>query len=155
MLNRRGVSQVIAAMLMIVITVAGAVLLYTYSAGLMGSLQATKPQQSYLSQIALEYYNWNLAAGILTLTLRNVGTTVVDLSPSKADYLVRGSTVSSVGCGQLDPQQSCTATLTNGSGNTAITAATAGVAYGVKVIAVDGASFSYTCIAGRNTGSVA
>ena len=154
MLNRRGVSQVIAAMLMIVITVAGAVLLYTYSAGLMGSLQAAKPQQQYLSQIALEYYNWNLAAGILTLTLRNVGTTVVDLSPSKADYLVRGSTVSSVGCGQLDPQQSCTATLTDGLGNTAITGATVGVAYVVKVIAADGASFSYTCIAGRNTASI-
>lgn len=155
MLNRKGVSEIIAAMLMIVITVAGAVVLYTYSSGLLGSLQAAKPQQSYLSQIALEYYNWNTVSGVLNLTIRNVGSTSIDLSPTKTDFLVGGAMVHSTGCGQLNPLQSCTATLTNGWGNTAITGATVGVAYVVKVVAADGASFSYTCIPGRNTGSIA
>jgi archaellum component FlaF (FlaF/FlaG flagellin family) len=154
MLNRRGVSQIIAAMLMISITVAGAIVVYAYSSGLLGSLQGAKPQQSYLSQIALEYYNWNMVSGVLNLTIRNVGPTMVDLSPTKADFFVGGATVRSTGCGQLNPLQSCTAKLTNGSGNTAITGATVGVAYVVKLVAADGASFSYMCIPGRNTGSI-
>jgi flagellin-like protein len=44
--TRRGVSSIIAALLLIAIAVAAGVLLYVFSIGLLGSLQGTGGQQT-------------------------------------------------------------------------------------------------------------
>lgn len=143
--GRRGVSTVIAALLLIAISVAAAVLLYVFSIGLMGSLQAGGGQQTK-DQIIMESYNW-VAPTSLVLNLRNTGVTTVNLGggASGAKYYVNGllQTDPTPTCGSLAPQAFCTTTV-------AITgfSATAGVAYTIKIGAPDGAVFSYAAIAG-------
>jgi flagellin-like protein len=147
MFSRRGASEVIAAMLLIVITVAAAVLMYAYSSGLMGQLQGVAVQQPYLEQVSLDYYDWT-ALTTLKLTVRNVGAAKVTM----ADFFVAGmrnTTALTFGSGCNSPrgvlavQSACVVTFPVPSGF-----ATPGVAYSVKIVAKDGAVFSYSCIAG-------
>lgn len=149
-MNRRGASEVIAALLMIVITVAGAVLLYVYAAGLMGRLQSNV-QQPYLSQVALEYYDWTTLSS-LTMRIRNVGTVPVTF----VDFFVggyRNTTALTFGTGCSSPggvvtvQSSCMVTFLMPTGFTP----SAGVAYAVKLVAKDGAIFTYNCLAGQSS----
>jgi hypothetical protein len=72
-LGRRGLSNVIAVMLLILISTTGAAILYAYASGIFGSLQGGQPQQSYLEHIALEYYNWTNPS-LLQIRVRNVGS---------------------------------------------------------------------------------
>ena len=69
--NNRAVSQIIAALLLIAITVTAAVLLYVFSIGLLGSL-GTGGAQNIKEQLVMEGYNFP-TTGPLTLTVRNVG----------------------------------------------------------------------------------
>ena len=55
--NNRGVSQVIAALLLIAIAVAAAILLYVFAIGLLGSLGSSGGQQTK-QQLIMEAYNW-------------------------------------------------------------------------------------------------
>ena len=154
MLRRRGVSEVIAAMLLIVITVAAAVLLYAYVSGVMGRLQGAAVSQPYLEQVSLDYYDWSgtstcsTTIAILCLTLRNVGVAKVTMS----DFFIAGTRNTTdltfgPGCskGVLAVQASCVLTFPVPSS----VGATSGDAYGVKVGTKDGAIFSYSCIAGQ------
>lgn len=153
MFSRRGASEVIAAMLLIVITVAASVLLYAYVSGLMGRLQGVAVQQPYLEQVSLDYYNWSPSLSPtlskLNLTLRNVGVAKVTMS----DFFIAGirnTTALTFGSGCNSPrgvlavQASCLVTFPVPSGFTP----TSGIAYSVKIISKDGAVFSYSCIAG-------
>jgi hypothetical protein len=153
----KGASEVIAAMLLIVITVAASVLMYAYVSGLMGRLQGVAVQQSFLDQVALDYYDWSGASkcstsiNVLCLTVRNVGVGKVAMS----DFFIAGTrntTDLTFGAGCNSPQQgslgvgsSCVLTFPVPSGF----APTAGVAYNVKIVTSDGAILSYSCIAGK------
>jgi len=145
--NNRAVSAIIAALLLIAITVAAAILLYVFSIGLLGSLQTGGGQQTK-EQLIMEAYNWLVPAGPLTLTLRNVGPSTVQF----ADVFINGAI-------QATPTGSCyagaTPTLAVGSSCTmsiaAPTSHTAGVAYPIKIVTVDGAVFSYSAIAGSSS----
>lgn len=141
-------------MLLIVITVAAAVLLYVYASGLMGRLQGVAVQQPYLEDVALEYYDWttitNGQLSPLKLTLRNVGVAKVTMS----DFFiagVRNTTALTFGSGCNSPrgilavQASCLVSFPMPSGFTA----TSGNAYIVKIVTIDGAILSYSCIAGQ------
>lgn len=160
--GKKGVSEVVAAMLLITITVAASIIFYVYSSGLLGSLTGAQPQSGqYSNQITLEYYDWT-SLNSLKLTVRNVGSGFAKISA----YYVNGVKVapSPGGCttvSTLYPQtstltSSCTVTLTiSGSpprlgGQTVLT----GVAYLVKIATTDGGLFSYSCIAGQSTSSV-
>ncbi|HID16824.1 TPA: hypothetical protein EYP26_00870, partial [Candidatus Bathyarchaeota archaeon] len=55
-ISRKAISPVIAVLLMIAIAVAAAILVYTWSMGLVGSLQGTGGQQTR-EQIVLEAYD--------------------------------------------------------------------------------------------------
>jgi archaellum component FlaF (FlaF/FlaG flagellin family) len=113
----------------------------------MGGLQGVAVQQPYLEQVALDYYNW-ATLSTLTLTIRNVGVTKVNIAA--AAYFINGQLIASptTACGTftasaLIPQGSCQVTLTSPSG------LISGDAYNVKIATKDGAIFSYSCIAGQ------
>lgn len=141
--SRKGASEVIAAMLLIVITVAASVLMYAYVSGLMGRLQGVAVRQPYLEQLALDYYDWTTSSA-LKLRLRNVGAATVTLS----EFFINGATQSQSGCSSnLVPQTGvCTATITPAG---SILPIQRGTAYVVKIVTTDGAIFSYSCIAGQ------
>ena len=143
--NNRAVSAVIATLLLIAIAVAAAIIVYVFSIGLLGGLQTSGGQQ-VKQQVIMEAYNWG-ATTSLQLTLRNVGPATVTF----ADYFVNGASITPSGgtCGyggatsQLKVGTSCTETITLAAGSYS-----AGVAYVIKVVSIDGAVFSYSAIAG-------
>lgn len=148
--SRKAVSEIVAAMILILIVVAGSVIVYVYSSGLLGRLQGAQPQQPYANQIVLEYYNWpSSSLNNLTLYLRNTGSGRGML----ADFFVNGvpATLNSTkgNCATytttpLLPGNTCTAVLTV-SGTIV-----AGYAYVVKLVTKDGSIFSYSLIAGQS-----
>ena len=145
--TNRGISTIIAALLLIAIAIAAGVLLYVFSIGLIGSLQGSGGQQ-VKDQVIMEAYNWQ-TAGSLVLQLRNTGSTTVNLST--ADFYVGGillgtptfvctvpATTTSMG-----PGGACQATLTAASGSYS-----AGVAYAIKLSLADGGVMSFSAIDG-------
>ncbi len=150
--GKKAVSEVVAAMLLITITVAASIIFYVYSSGLLGSLTGAQPQSGqYSNQITLEYYDWRTLTS-LNLTVRNVGSGLTNI----AAYYVNGIKVTASGActttTTLQPQKSCTVKLTIPgvlNGQTVL----AGVAYAVKVATKDGGVFAYSCVAGQTTGS--
>ena len=137
--NNRAVAPVIATLLLIAIAVAAAIIVYVFSIGLLGGLQTSGGQQ-VKQQVILEAYNWGTATSLI-LTLRNVGPAQVKF----ADWFVNGiSPSATAGCNTaLTVGTSCIATLTLGAASYS-----AGVAYVIKVVSVDGAVFSYSAIDG-------
>lgn len=139
--TNRGVSVIIAALLLIAIAVAAAVLLYVFSIGLLGSLQGSGGQQTK-QQLIMEAYNW-LTLNAPTFSMRNVGTAGV----SVADVFVSGVAAGFSGCATVAVQTACTITVASyGAGTPTITN---GVAYTVKIVTIDGGVFSYSAIAGQ------
>lgn len=143
--DKRGVSVVIAALLLIAIAVAAAILLYVFAIGLIGGLQSSGGQQTK-QQLILEAYNW--VAANLVLNLRNVGSAAIDLN--EADFFLNGVTHTATGYGScgatgvLAPQDPCP--------NVTISptiSVTGGVAYTLKIVTADGAVFSYAVIRGQ------
>jgi hypothetical protein len=169
MMGKRGLSEIVAALILISIAVAASIIIYVYSSGLLGSLQGAQPQQGqYTNQITLEFYDWTSQGTAdntlhtLKLTLRNTGS---GLAVFAAFYVAgtkvalrAGSTCSTISAtttitasstiSTLKPQSSCVAVLDL----TGLTISP-GLAYPVKVVTKDGGVFSYSCIAGHSTGS--
>jgi flagellin-like protein len=138
--SRRGVSQVIAALLLIAIAVAAAVLLYVFAIGLLGSLASSGGQQTK-QQVIMEAYFFSGSA--LTISVRNVGAATVDMSG--ADYFLNGVSAT--------PDNGCMLTLTiSGSCTTTLTVTTtnlsSGAGYPLKIITPEGGVFSYSVIYG-------
>ncbi|MGA2791033.1 MAG: archaellin/type IV pilin N-terminal domain-containing protein [Candidatus Bathyarchaeia archaeon] len=151
--SKRGVSVIIASLLLIAIAVAAAVLLYVFSIGLMGSLGSSGGQQTK-DQVIMEAYDWT-TAGTLTLNLKNVGSSTVNLATGTpgADYFVNGVAIATVaisGCATPSAvapgSTTCVAKLTLPTFTPALTS---GAAYSVKVVLPDGGVFSYTAINGQ------
>jgi hypothetical protein len=142
--NSRGVSVIIAALLLIAIAVAAAVLLYVFSIGLLGSLQATGGQQTK-EELIMEAYNWNPPTA-LAINLRNVGSNTVQFG----DVLINGILVvpASTGCmagtHTLAVESTCALSFTSLSGYKA------GLSYVIKIITADGGIFSYSATAGSS-----
>jgi flagellin-like protein len=159
--SRRGVSVIIASLLLIAIAVAAAVLLYVFSIGLMGSLGSSGGQQTK-DQVILEAYSWNSAGSTsLTLYLKNVGSSSVNLLPATsttagADYFVNGmAATATAGTGGSG---GCTSAVTPGAPTCSEVLAmptgftpTSGAAYPVKIVLPDGGVFSYTAIYGQSS----
>jgi FlaG/FlaF family flagellin (archaellin) len=160
--SKRGVSVIIAALLLIAIAVAAAVLLYVFSIGLMGSLSSSGGSQTK-DQVIMEAYSWNTPPTAVTLTLRNTGSSSVVLTvPGGADYFFNGismdtvvtapptgtSCLSETSTAPLTPGNSCGVVITPG---TLAGTITPGVAYPVKVVTPDGGVFSYSVIVGQSS----
>jgi flagellin-like protein len=152
--SNRGVSVIIAALLLIAIAVAAAVLLYVFSIGLMGSLSSSGGSQTK-DQLVMAAYNWG-STNTLDLYLQNVGSSTLDLVPgtgtsaSGPSYFVSGILVKAVpgtpACttAQAPGTAACEMVLTN------LPTVTTGASYAIKVITPDGGVFSYAAIAGQS-----
>jgi len=140
-------------MLLLMMVVAAGVSYYVYSTNLLGSLEGANGPVT-LDNLRIEAYNW-ASLGSLTLNVRNIGTTVLNLGT--ADWFVGGVRMS--------------VTITNPTGgtcttNTAVGPATlcvvtatisgltvsSGIVYVVKIVLRDSAIFSISAIAGQVTG---
>jgi FlaG/FlaF family flagellin (archaellin) len=149
--NNHGVSQVIAALLLIAIAVAAAILLYVFAIGLLGSLGSGGGQQTK-EQLIMEAYNWDTSGGLpgdLTLTVRDVGPSAIDVG--SADVFVNGVLQADVSasCSTMTPAgPACAFTFTVDDGGTTLTA---GAAYPLKIVTPSGGVFSYSVIAGGSS----
>ena len=153
--TNRGVSVIIASLLLIAIAVAAAVLLYVFSIGLMGSLGSAGGSQTK-DQLVMAAYNWPVGSS-LTLYLQNVGSSTLNLLPattgSSPSYFVAGTLVTA----SAGTPNGCTATQVPGSAacsmilTTTSLTLTQGAAYPVKVVTPDGGVFSYTAIYGQSS----
>jgi flagellin-like protein len=143
--NNRGVSQVIAALLLIAIAVAAAILLYVFAIGLLGSLGTGGGGQTK-EQLIMEAYNWDFTGGSIQLTVRNVGPAAIDAGTT--DVFVNGISYGQLGgtCDTLQPGQSCTVTVTVTGGSFI-----SGAAYPLKLVTPTGGVFSYSIIAGGSS----
>ena len=140
--NKKGVSPVIAVLLMIAIAVAAAILVYVWSMGLIGTL-TTGGGQQVREQVILDSYRWPTSPGTLTLYLRNVGSAEV-----KVDAIyIAGNSTTIAGTKVLPvqgPAQEITVTPLGG------TSYTSGVAYTIKIVTKTGGIFSYSVIYGSS-----
>ena len=146
--SRRGVSVIIAALLLIAIAVAAAVLLCVFSIGLLGSLSTSGGQQTK-QQLVMEAYNWNVLAGPITANFRNVGS--AGIASGTTDVFLNGlSSAATLGgtCpATLAVQASCVGSIPLPAGFVP----QGGVAYVLKLVTPDGAVFSYSVIAGQSS----
>jgi len=152
--TNRGISTIIAALLLIAIAIAAGVLLYVFSMGLIGSLQGSGGQQTK-DQIIMEAYQWP-AGGTLTLNLRNTGATSADLT--KADYYVGGvaQALPTYAMNSNNPSGCATTTFGPGCGAAATVTISgltpsSGVAYVIKIGLTDGGVMSYSAVYGTSS----
>jgi len=136
--SKKAVSPVIATLLMIAVAVAASVIVYVWSAGLLGTLMGGGGAQ-VKEQLIMEAYDWAAAGTTLTLYLRNVGSSSLNIT---AVYVGGDPATIDSGTTELDPGDPTTLGCT-------VTAPTPGVAYTVKVVTRTGAVFSFSCTAGR------
>jgi len=149
--NNRGVSEVIAAMLLIAIAVSAAILLYVFAIGLLGSLGSGGGSQTK-DVLILEAYNFPVG-GPVVISMRNVGPNSINIGG--ADFFVNGikATLGAPGSGTscvsatLTPTQPCSAILTLGAGSSLIW----GSSYPLRVVTPDGGVFSYPVTAGGSS----
>ena len=153
-LSRRGLSEIIAALMVVCITISATALFAIYASGLMGSILKPVTSQPYTEQLTLDYYCWNTSsycngAGNLKITVRNSGAATITLS----DFFMQGvkntTDLTPSGCASpnsyvLAVQSTCTLTF---PAPTTLTV-TSGLAYTVKLVANDGTIFTFSCIAG-------
>jgi len=133
--SRKAVSPVIATLLMIAVAVAASVIVYVWSAGLLGTLMGGGGAQ-VKEQLILEAYDWTTLA-TPKLYLRNVGS-----APCKVVMVYIGG--SSAWSGSQAMAVKGTATIT------ASFTGTEGTAYTVKIVTETGGVFSFSMIAGAS-----
>jgi len=145
--DKRAVSNIIAALLLIAIAVAAAILLYVFAIGLLGSLGSSGGTQTK-EQVIMEAYSWS--GTTITVTLRNVGSATENLGA--ADYFVNGVKVTSAVAGSVctnistvTPTQNCQVVLTPAQSAGSLTV---GAAYSLKVVTPTGGVFSYSVMDG-------
>ena len=132
--SKKAVSPVIATLLMIAVAVAAAVIVYVWSAGLLGTLMGGGGAQ-VKEQLILEAYDWSDSAN-LKLYLRNVGSTSVTL----AYVYIGGSQFAKTDTIAIKTSVGVPVTYTGSPGT----------AYTVKVVTSTGGVFSFSCIAGSS-----
>jgi len=149
--SRRAVSQIIAALLLVCITVSAATLFAAYASGLMGKILNPVTSQPYTEQFSVEYYNWNTLSSLI-VDVRNTGVATVNLST--ADYFLSGiittaptfSCVSPATSTAVPPIGACNLTWSVTAGSYS-----SGIAYVLKIVLTDGSTFTFSLIAGSNT----
>jgi len=132
--SKKAVSPVIATLLMIAVAVAASVIVYVWSAGLLGTLMGGGGAQ-VKEQLILEAYNWG-TAGSLDLYLRNVGSSDVVVA---AVY---------VGGAPNTRTDTISVKVSSKIALSSLTGFTAGTAYTIKVVTSTGGVFSFSAICG-------
>ena len=140
--RRAAISNIIAVLMLTMISVTAASILYVYSTGLFGSLQAPPPQDSYLEHIAMEYYNWTSSQ--LNIRVRNVGSARIKI----VQIYISGTSVASwqspdcpsIQSGYLNVQSSCLVQIAPPVGLTL----TGGIAYSVSFATASGGQTTFS-----------
>jgi len=133
--SKKAVSPVIATLLMIAVAVAASVIVYVWSAGLLGTLMGGGGAQ-VKEQVIVEAYDWPTSDN-LNLYVRNVGSSEVKIV---AIYV--GGTPNSVSIDLAVKGAASTGSLSGPY--------TPGTAYVVKIVTETGGVFSFSCIAGSS-----
>lgn len=139
--NKKGVSPVIAVLLMIAIAVAAAILVYVWSMGLIGTLTSGGGQQ-VKEQIIMDAYDWKTNPAVCTFYFRNVGSSDVVI-----DAIYIGGQQITSGMEMTLTLQTVLPADVGISGGTY----TPGVAYTAKVVTKTGGVFSFQVIYGSGT----
>ena len=134
--SKKAVSPVIATLLMIAVAVAASVIVYVWSAGLLGTLMGGGGAQ-VKEQLIVEAYDWASPAA-LKLYLRNVGASDVKI----VAIYVGGTPTTGL---SIPIAVKSFALATPGTGSP-----TPGTAYVVKVVTETGGVFSFSCICGSS-----
>jgi len=137
---KKGVSPVIAVLLMIAIAVAAAILVYVWSMGLIGTLTSGGGTQ-VKEQIIMDAYDWKTTPTICSFYFRNVGSTDVVI-----DAIYIGGQQLASDMDQTLLLQTVVQVPLGASGTY-----TPGVAYTAKVITKTGGVFSFQVIYGSAT----
>ena len=74
--NKRGISTILAALLLVVISIVSGVIVYAWATGLLGGLMGPAP--SVGETLTMDSYNWE-TGGELTLYIRNSGEASVTI----------------------------------------------------------------------------
>ena len=160
MVNKRAVSEVVGALIMITLAVVAGIVVYVYASGLMGPLEGVKVQQPYIEKITLDYYQWSTVSGPLILMLRNIGSAQLTLALSMQDpcCFIAGQPVTATFTDLSNTPPGCSSSNLNvnaGACQVMLTytnaTITRGVAYDVRVVTSDGAIFDFSCIAGATS----
>ncbi len=134
-INRKGLSTILASLLLVVIVVIASVIVYAWSTGLIGSLLVGTP--SVKEAVSMDSYTCSSASvGSCTLQLRNVGTTSITLQSAYingAPWTGFSSTSISVNTVSAVP--------------VTISGATAGLSYEIKLVTVRGTQFTFNVVA--------
>jgi len=134
--SKKAVSPVIATLLMIAVAVAASVIVYVWSAGLLGTLMGGGGAQ-VKEQVILEAYQW-ISSGDLTVFLRNVGSSDVK--------------VVAIYVGGTEEYGSATDIKVKSMASIDLAPAVwaSGTSFVVKVVTETGGVFSFACIAGTS-----
>ena len=139
--TRRGVSPVIAVLLLIAIAVATGILVYVWVTGLAGTLQQSGGRQ-VTEQIELLAYDWS-STSTLTLHLKNTGGVNVEIEKIYIDGDDVSNSVSGGLPVSLNVGETTSISITNLSGYTS------GTSHIIKVVTKTGGVFTFTVVTGR------
>jgi len=137
--NKRGISTILAALLLVVISIVSGVIVYAWATGLLGSLMGPPPAVG--ETLTMDSYHWE-TDGDLVLYIRNAGeaSVTIDKVYARGDMLsataymctVDGETTNNIG---IDKVMKITITYTFVTGENE-----------VKVVTLNGNVFTYKVI---------
>jgi len=137
--NKRGISTILAALLLVVISIVSGVIVYAWATGLLGSLMGPPPAVG--ETLTMDSYHWE-TDGDLVLYIRNAGEASVTidkvyargemLSATAYTCTVDGATTNDIG---IDKVMMITITYTFVTGENE-----------VKVVTLNGNVFTYRVI---------
>jgi archaeal type IV pilus assembly protein PilA len=154
---RKGVSPIIATLLLIAIAVAAGIIVYVFVNSISGNLTAQGGQQ-VSDQVSMDAYTYSTLTSPI-LVLRNVGSSSLTISQIYFDgNLCQASGVTCTAAASLTTAGGCSATTLPSSCPTGtytqvtLTTAsqTSGTSHLIRVVTSDGGTFTFTIIAGRS-----
>ena len=155
---RKGISPIIATLLLIAIAVAASIIVYVFVNSLSGNLTQQGGQQ-VADQVSMDAYTYPSAGTTPVLVLRNVGSSSITLSAIFFDgNLCQASGVTCTAGAALTTTGGCTAvtvpSVCSTGSYTQVTlttsAQTVGTSHVIRIETSDGGTFTFTIIAGRS-----
>jgi len=155
---RKAVDPIIATLLLIAIAVAAGIIVYVYVNSLAGGLTQGGGQQ-VSDQLQLDAYNYVAGgSGSLTITVRNVGSSSVQVNSIFFDGTLAGTINSVAGStctatstsspyGTCAPSQTLTIKMTTNP--VGVQAAAASTSHTIKILTATGGTATFTVVAGR------
>jgi len=150
--SHKGISEIIATLLIIMMTVTAGTLFAAYASGVLGRIMNPSTAQPYTEQFSVEDYTWNTLS-TLQVNVRNTGLATTNLST--ADYYLSGTKIATPTFSCTSPATSTAVVPSSACQLTwSLTAGsyTSGIAYVLKIVLTnDGSTFTFSLIAGSNT----